>query len=333
MPKFKFDEIEKLTSKGRLFPVYLIYGPEQYFIRLLVDKIAGVYKAESGAEIERHSAVGLDAVSVVDGLKTLPMWSKGKLVIISDASGLSEKSKNSLLGYFESASSSTILIITASKFDGRTKFCKTAEKNGAVVEVKTIYENQVPFWINRECRAKGFTISQEAAHFMTGLVGTDLSAMSQAVEKIVLYIGDGKKLIELSDVETVLSDTSKKSIFDLTNAAGSKDLSIASDRLLNLLRNNESPVVVVNMLARHWRLLLKVKELLEKRPVSERDMASRLGVHPFFLKDYVSQSKNFTKRNLVRGIKSLWRADVSVKSSRLPRETILDNLIVDMISS
>lgn len=330
MPKFKFDEIEVQTSKGRLFPVYLIYGAESYLIRLLIEKIQEVYRAETGAEIERHSAQGLDAVSVVDGLNTIPMWSKGRLVIISEAGSLSQKSKDLLADYAESPSKSSILLLSATKFDGRSRLCKAAAESGAVVEIAAIYSSQMPYWINRECKKMGAAISQDAARFMTELIGTDLSAMSSAVEKIILYTGK-KKTIDLGDVEKVLSDTSQKSIFDLTNAVGSKDLLRAENRLVNLLRYNESPVVVVNMLARHVRLLLHTKNFMERKAASERDLAQVLGVHPFFVKDYINQSKNFTKRQLALGIKSLWRADVAVKSSRLPKETILYRLVYELI--
>lgn len=329
MPKLKFEEIEKSISQGRLYPVYLIYGTENYLIRILVDKIRDVYHAETGADLERHSAQGLDAVSVIDGLRTQPMWSSGKLVILDQASQLSSKAKELLAGYLESPSSSAVLILTAEKFDGRSSLYKAISKAGVVAQLTTIYGNQMPFWINRECRAKGRNISQEAAHFMTELVGTDLSAMSDAVEKIILYIGS-RKAVDLGDVEAVLSDTSQKSIFDLTNAVGSRNLSLAESMLTNLLRNNENPVVVVNMLARHWRLLLKAKELLSGGRFSERDLAGQLGVHPFFVKEYISQSKGFTRRLLARGLKALWSADVAVKSSRLPKDAVLHKLIIGL---
>jgi DNA polymerase-3 subunit delta len=332
MPKHKFEELEKELSKGRLFPIFLVYGAEHYIVRILVDKIKEVYQAEAGAEVDRFSAKGLDAVSVVDSLQTLSMWSKGKLVIIDEADKLTAKSKDLITNYMASPNPSSILVFVSEKFDGRSKLYKAISKAGAVCQIQTIYDNQMPFWINRECRKHGRNISQDAAHFMTELVGTDLSAMAGAIEKIILYIGS-KKMIDLKDVETVLSDTSQKSIFDLTNAVGSRNLSRAEDRLLNLLRNNENPVVIVNMLARHWRLLLKAIELIGSRGVSDRDLASKLGVHPFFVKEYVTQTKHFTKRKLAKGLKTLWNSDVAVKSSRLPREAILHKLIIELIGS
>lgn len=331
MPKLKFEEAERMLSRGRLFSVYLICGPEHYLSRLIVEKIRAVYHAETGAEVERYSARGLDAVEVFDGLKTLPMWSKGRLVIIDEASQLAPKAKELLLNYLKSPSPSSVLVLVASKFDGRSSLYKAVGKNGAVIEIDTIYENQMPFWINRECVNRGYKISQEAAHFMTELVGTNLSAMAGAVEKIILYIGP-KKVIDLKDVETVLSDTSQKSIFDLTGAVGSRDLCRAENRLGNLLRNNENPVVVVNMLARHWRILLRAKELMERGFTSERELARELSVHPFFVREYVSQSRGFTRERLIKGLKTLWDSDVAVKSSKLPKEAILHRLVIDLVT-
>lgn len=330
MPKFKFEEIERLTGEGRLFPVYLIYGPEQHLIRLLVDKLTEVYRAESGAEVERCASKGIDASEVIANLKTVSMWSKGKLVIIDDAGNLSVAVKEAFDGYVGKASGESVLIFTSEKFDGRSKLYKSIGSAGAVVEIKAVYENQMPYWINRECRRTGKNISQDAALFMTELVGTDLGAMSGAVSKVALYVGE-RKTISLKDIETVLSDTSQKSIFDLTNAAGSRDLPRAANRLDNLIRNNESPVLVVIMLARHWRLLIKTKELLANRFVSDGDIAAKLRVNPFFAKDYINQSKKFSKRELVKGLKKIWSADIAVKSSRIARENILHNLIMGLI--
>lgn len=328
MPKFDFLSLEKQTSAGRLYPSYLIYGTEHYFIHAMVDKITNVYKAETGAEVERHSAKGLDAISLIDGMRTVPMWSKGKLIIIDEIEKLSAGTRESLADYLEKPSPSAIIILTGEKLDGRSRLAKVADKAGPVMEAKTVYDDQIPTWISRECKEKGRAISQDASSFMAELVGRDLSAMAEAIEKIILYIG-AKKLIELKDVETVLSDTSQRSIFDLTKAAGLRDIALATARLSNLLRNNEPPVVIVSMLARQWRLLLKTKEL--KRP--DADAASALSLPPKFAKEYVAQAAKFTRRDLARGIKAIWKADIAIKSSKLPNETILGNLLFELIKN
>lgn len=332
MPKYKFEEIEQMTTGGRLFPVYLIYGPEYYLQRILIDKIRDVYKAETGAEVDRYNGEKLDVVSVVDSLQTIPMWTKGSLVIIDNATSLSTKSNELLEKYVSSPSTTAILILTSLKFDGRSKLYKTISKSGCIAELKSIYEYQMLFWINRECSAEGYKISKAASLFMTELVGADLSQMSEAVKKIALYIGTAKKIIDVQDVEAVLSDTSQKSIFDLTNALGSRDLARADDRLINLLRNNEKPVVILAMLARHWRLLIKTRELLARQRVQERDLTKILGVHPFFAKAYLEQAKRFKARELVAGLKSISKTDKAIKSSKLTNKTILHKLLINLVN-
>lgn len=325
-----FNELEQLLSKGRIAPAYLLYGSECYFIRLLVDKIRDVYRAETGAEAERFSARGLDVVSVIDGLKTLPMWSKGRLVIIGEAERLKDEAREMIEGYVDAPSASSVLVLVGEKFDGRLKLAKKIQEKGIVVEVKGIYEKDVPYWVRRECASKGLNISHEAAGFMAELIGTDLSAMADAVEKISLYVGK-KRLVDIGDVETVLSDTSKKTVFNLTDAIGMRDLARAEDMLENLLRNNEQPMIILAMISRHIRFLLKAKELLEKSNIAERDLSRELGVHWFFAKEYAAQSKMFTMEKLKKGIRSLWDADIRIKSSKLPKSAILHNLIVELV--
>ena len=98
----------------------------------------------------------------------------------------------------------------------------------------------------------------------------------------------------------------------------------------NIMENAASPVMIVTMLARHFRILIKAKEVMG-RMNGQGELAKYLGVHPFFLQNYLNQSKNFSNSELRRSFGILHRCDREIKSSRVVRERILERALFKLI--
>ena len=81
------------------------------------------------------------------------------------------------------------------------------------------------------------------------------------------------------------------------------------------------------MIIRHYRLLLLAREGIDGG-WNEREFAGVLGVHPFFVKDYVSQGRLFSASQLKGIHASLLNADRAAKSSPLHPRLILDRFLM-----
>ena len=123
-----------------------------------------------------------------------------------------------------------------------------------------------------------------------------------------------------------MGQASQKTVFDLTDSIGQRKLSKALFHLNNVLEYGQSPLAVLAMVARHFRILIKAKEI-RGRMQQSADVAKYLGVHPFFAKQYLSQTNNFTMPELKKSFHLLSQTDRELKSSRIPDERILENLI------
>jgi DNA polymerase-3 subunit delta len=174
-------------------------------------------------------------------------------------------------------------------------------------------------------------ISIDAAQMIVELVGNNLGEIKNALDRILLYIGN-KERIDTPDVETVLTETGRKNVFEFTNAVGSRDLQRAIKILHRLLDFNESEVMIVSMLARHFRLLFKTRELMGSRGYVDKFTAAKsIGVNPFFMEEYITQAKLFTPKELKFGFGILYRTDKSLKSSKLNKASILNNCVRQLI--
>jgi DNA polymerase-3 subunit delta len=170
----------------------------------------------------------------------------------------------------------------------------------------------------------------EASEIMAELVGSSLGELASALDKVILFIG-GKKMIETGDVETVLTDTGRKDVFEFAEAVGKRRLSEALYILKKLSEFNENEIKLLSMLARHWRILIKAREALATRNFDRGTLPRLLGIKPFFLDGYLAQARLFTGKELKSGFKRLYLTDKKLKSSKLPKREILQHCVVGLI--
>ena len=332
MPKLDITDLDRELRQGKIRPIYIIVGAEHHLAMTALRGIQEAVKATGTDPLSVLTLTGREAraEAVIGALRTVPMLGGRPLVVIREGEQLSKEAAEALAAYMEAPVEAATLAIVASKLDGRSRLMQQAAKGGAVIECKPLYLEKVPGWINMETKRQGRQISQEAARFLADMIGTDLGQLAQAIERIILFVGD-RKLIELADVETAVAETHQHTIFELANAVGTRRWPKAFALLTNVLDNGESPVFVLTMLARHFRLLSKAKEVTG-RMGGEGEVAKYLGVHPYFAKDYVAQARNFSAGELRSAFRLLHRCDRELKSSRVPKARVLEKAVMELMA-
>jgi len=316
MAKIDVVQLDQELKSGKLRPVYIIAGEESYLANSALQRIEESALGADSNKLARRVFTGKEVSphELLDTVRSLPLLGGRPVAIVRDAEGLSKDAFEKLADYVSKPLESSTLILVASKLDGRSKFMQAASKNNAaaIIECKPLYANQIPSWINME------------------IVGQDLGQMVQAIERLTLFIGN-RPAINLQDIEDAIAETTQRSIFELTNAIGLKKLSRAISVLTNLMEYGTPPILILNMVARHFRILTRAKEI--SRGAANPEVASYLGVNPFFAKDYMEQTLLFSSSELRRSFGILARCDRELKSSRVPRERILERLIFELIGS
>lgn len=332
MPKIDITKLYEELQKEFIRPIYIIVGEEAHLALTALKQIRDAIAkglGENDSSIRTFSGREISASLVVNSLKNVPLFGNRPLVIIREAETISKANLEELTTYIEKPVLASTLIFVAEKLDGRTRFMQVAAKVGAILECKPLYMDRVPGWINMEVKKRGRQISEETAKFLAEMVGNNLGELSGALERIILYIGD-RKLIDIKDVEQAVTETHQHDVFELTDAVGSKRFARAISLLQNILENGESPILVLNMLARHFRILSKAKDI-SGRLKDSSEVARYLGVHPFFAKNYMSQSRAFSAKELRTGFKILHDCDRALKSSRLEKKKVLENALIALM--
>lgn len=310
------DEVVKIVNDikaGNIKPIYFLMGEEPYYIDKLSEYIENNILSEEEKGFNQTVLYGRD-VSVEDVISTAkryPMMADRQVVIIKEAQELA-KNIEKFESYADKPMDSTVLVFCYKykTLDKRKKVTKHLTKNGLVYESKKLYENQVGDWIKRVLSGKKYSIEPKASAMLVEFLGTDLSTINKELEKLQIVLPQGST-ITAKDIEENIGFSKDYNVFELRKAIGERDQLKAYKIAENFAQNpKDNPLVMTTGLVFSFFVqLLKYHGLKDKNP---KNVASVLGVNPYFLKDYDVAVKNYPMKKVSQIIASL--RDIDIKS-------------------
>jgi len=186
----------------------------------------------------------------------------------------------------------------------------------------------LPHWVEQRVRRHGAEIEPQAAQKLAAVVGTDLRLLDQEIVKLVTYTG-GERAITAKDVDAVVPYVQEAVVFDLVDALGQRNGPVAAQTLHRLLDMGRHPLWLLSMIARQFRLLIQVKELLASG-ASQQDIVQTLKLHPFPARKLRAQAMHFTAAQLEMVYRHILDTDVAIKSGEIEAELALDMLVAGL---
>ena len=148
------------------------------------------------------------------------------------------------------------------------------------------------------------------------------------IDKLVTHAG-GARPVRESDVEELVAEVREANIFQMVDEVASHNGRAALDRLHTLLDKGESPIYVLSMVTRQFRMLLQVKEM-SAGGATQGEMQSKLQMHPFVLDKIGGQARGFTLDRLEAIYRRLADVDTGIKRGRTEPVVALDMLVVEL---
>lgn len=327
------EKAQKTIKPAPLKPVYYFYGVEDLLIEEAIDDIKARALAGGMAALnfQVFSKGGLDAEAVISAALTMPAFAQWRVVLIKDAEALKITDVRLLMDYIKAPSPSTCLILASNsaKVDRKTELIKLLEKSGYLRAFGRLGDRELISRAKKDAAREGKTITDGAAQKLVTLSGGKLRDLKGELEKIILFAGD-KAAIDVSDVEDAGLDCREETLFGLSDAIGSKDVRAAL-RIYGKV-SNEPPLMVIGAIARQIRILLKIKAL-ERGGVDRSGMAGQLGIFPGHFEGYYKRSGRFVEQELKAALMKLRKADVILKTGRMPERIAMSKLIIDLCGS
>lgn len=314
-----FEQIMRDLENKVYAPIYLLHGEEAFFIDEVINYIENNVLEEEFKAFNQTVVYGRDVTAreVADLCRRFSMMGNYQLVIVKEAQDLTANNRklDELEPYFDNPQESTILVLgfKHKKIDKRKSFYKKLDKSGkgVIMESKKLYDNKVPSWIDSFVRSKGYTIDPVSTRLLADHVGSDLSRLVNEINKLFITAGETKK-ITTETIETNIGISKDFNVFELTNALGTRD-AFKAQRIVQYFAANpkENPLQLVTAML--YSFFVKVFLYHRFKDKKRNEIASALGVSPFFIDDYAKAARNYSPGNIRKIITEIRYLDLKSK--------------------
>lgn len=326
-----YEELATAFRHGNLAPLYLLYGEERYF----VDRLQALLVANALAPHERDFNLDVlygretDAATALAACAAFPMMAERRVVVIRDFDAL--EGNDRFKAYAEQPNPTAVVLLVAGEKVNLSRHPYRALREHAVVaEFKRLYDREMPRWIGEEVRLRGLRIDQEAVRMLAEYVGTNLQQAVTEIDKLVAFIGD-RTTIESDDVVQASGQTREFNVFELQRAVSERrypDAMRIAERLLQQASNGRGEALMIVGVLTSFFMKLWVLTTCQARNLSEKEMTSRIGVPPYFLKEYLNSLRRFDQSALASAFSALVAADYELKGGSSRDERLILGLLL-----
>jgi DNA polymerase III, delta subunit len=328
---------EKIISdwkKKQFKPVYWLEGDEEYIIDKVVHYAEHhlLTEAEAGFNLTIFYGRDADWAQVFNACRRYPMFAERQVVILKEAQHMRDIDK--LEPYIENPLPSTVFVVAykEKKVDGRTKLAKLLKSKAELLSTKKMYDSQLPEWTSELVQSKGYTITQKAVLLLVDHIGNDLSRIDNEIEKLLVNLGDRKHITE-DDIEKYVGISKEFNAFELQAAMAAKDLPRAM-RIVQYFEANPKAAPIQMVLPTLYNLFSKTYMIFGQNNRDEKSIAAAIGVHSFFIKDYLLAARNYGFEGIESALLLLHHYNlksVGVNDSGTPDGSLLKEMVAKIM--
>lgn len=313
-----FDDFLSRLKKDGPPGLVLLFGDSESVIaegtrslkeKFLQGKPEGTFQIFDGNE---HS-LG----EVIAAAQTTSLFSNAQMLLLKHAEkvlgGHSEAAQQQLKDYFSNPNSDTHLVFQAAGMRKTVKAVAQAERLGWAVQCSDMPEWKLSGWLRQQAQTDGMTLTEDGAQLLVQKIGPDIAYLQRALEQLSLYVYP-QKSIPTQAVRELPVPGLESEIFAFLDAVGQRQAEKAL-QLLNRLEDGVDAGTIV-MLYQRIRELLMVA-VGRAGGMGQSDMAEKLGLHPFRLKNLWEQAGQYTAAELKKALMDLIHLQAGVVTGRL----------------
>jgi DNA polymerase-3 subunit delta len=313
------DDYRKLMLEvraGTFRPVYLLHGEESFFIDRLAEEIEHLAVADHERDFNQSILYGRDVSHdmVKDACLRFPMMAERQVVIVRELQNWRIDEVEKLEPYLVKPTPTTVLVLCYKhkKVDGRKGILKAVQKGGGAVFLsEKVRDEKLPDVLISFAKNQKRRLGQAEAQLLATHLGSDLAKAVKEVEKLCLVTDEGGTITS-DHIQRFVGISKDYNIFELQNAIGTRNAAKAQQIAAHFAadpKDNPLPVTL-GFLNTYFGKLAMVHSLSNQPP---QEMAGALKVSPYFVKDYVAQSRNYSLAKLVEIQRHLRQCDLRSK--------------------
>lgn len=244
----------------------VIYGSNEGMISTLSQQFVkavspDVYDAFHVSYLEM-SDISSDVGTLYAEYNAQSLMGGRRVVVIKEATNLLTKPLKEMLS---SSRSDSLLVITSSSLKTKDSLAVMAKDESDFYGIGCYddRDEDIATFASKFMSKNGFSIDNATFQLLCSRLSNDRKISANELDKLITYMGN-KKNIDISDIQTVISDTSASSQEDLCYfvAQGFTEKAVASYN--RLVFEGEQPVSLIRTLSYHFMKLLDCAVKMEK---------------------------------------------------------------------
>lgn len=322
----KYPDIIADLKAGIYAPVYVLCGEEPYYTDQVYSFIADYALDEMAREFDQQVVYGRDLQGadispIIGAARGFAMMGGRKVVIVREAHAV--KKWDAFAAYLDNLMPQTVLVLCYNgKPDKRQAVWKKAAEHKQVVWLQSdkLRDYEVERWINAYIadfnKESGVQIDPRVAPILADHLGTDLSAIVGAVQKLIDGRPEGVNTIDAALVERNIGISKDYNIIELQAALIRGDIAKANRITQYFASSKDHPMIrELAPLFTFFSNLLMYHYLPDK---SQANVAKELGINPYFVKDYTAAARRYPAGKTFLIIGYLRETDARLKGINNP---------------
>lgn len=241
---------------------FYIHGDEALLVNEAADQIRSFFRAHNFTERNVYNVdKQTDWSEIFGSANNFSLFAESKWIELK--LGSTKPNEKSLQTFIANLPDDTAVLLIGDKLDKSaqsTKWFKALDLHTAIIEIWPISLDQFKPWLQKRLQQHQLTIDHDAFLLLSDNVEGNLLAASQEIEKLKLLNND---TITLAIVKRAVSDSSRYTIFDLTDAALKGDAVLTTKVIQSLRAEGTEAAIVLWGLAREVRLIYNIRAAVE----------------------------------------------------------------------
>lgn len=254
------EGFHKSLGKSELAPVYLLAGEEPLLLQEAGDALRVRARALGFAEREVLDVdARFDWNQLARASASLSLFSTKRLIELRLPTGRADKDGSvAIIEWCKLRAPDTVLLISAAQWSKKHEgaWVKEIERAGMYVPIKPLRVDELPAWINKRMRARGFQPDTDAVALLASRAEGNLLIIAQEIDKLAMLREGGR--VAAQELEALDADNALYDVFKLTDAAFAGDAARALKIFAGLRSEGEDVIPMLGWLLNQLELALRL---------------------------------------------------------------------------
>ena len=256
----KPEQLQNSLS-NQLASTYFAFGAEILLVEQSLSMIKGIARENGFKERFRFDIDGnFSWDSIISLISSPSLFAEKRIIECRFTTGkIGVKGSKALTEILQTLPDDILLIISSGKLEmaqQKSKWFKTLDKKGIIIQHWEVQSNQLIGWITRNMSQLGLDSNIEVANAIAYCTEGNLLASMQEIQKLKIAYPDGK--INLREYLNQIDQQSQYSVFGMIDSALQGDTDKVNKVFNSLIDDSTPPVILVSSLYREIKNLVNM---------------------------------------------------------------------------